>query len=402
MESIPPEIIEHVCSHLSQFDVSQLMKVSKHLFKTCVYLLWAHPKFNPSCSLLKWRQFVDAIVFGRVLYQDANGGDVRYTDIIKTVDDLSLFIGGEDNDATLKRQDSAIDVELTAGPFQPYSLGHALYILMARCNNIKHFRLQVTCENCEHWAFERVLKQVQTLELKMRISDTFIDTYLFPVSSPITCGNLKSIVLTWTEISDEGLCAIANSCPLLERVEMKFTDMKKRSKFQRMVERGTSQHVSDTSINALLTKCPNIKKFNVYKLVKVGPKPFLDALQSEVFAASLEELTLTFGYENGMTTETVVEIMALAKGLKILRLYGGEDEYFTFDRVISEEFVLNLPRICKSLTELIMNDFDFSKKDTFMTCYYGKTENSFMINDLIREFQSQHPDVKFILCENRR
>ncbi|KAJ3102458.1 hypothetical protein HDU97_000540 [Phlyctochytrium planicorne] len=79
---------------------------SKQLFAVTVPLLWAYPRIGPLASGKCWRRFLDAIVGSHV--GDGSGAFWDYAKEVKGVEDVWLFVGGEDEESDEEEEEAGV------------------------------------------------------------------------------------------------------------------------------------------------------------------------------------------------------------------------------------------------------------------------------------------------------
>jgi hypothetical protein len=106
LSEMPKELIAHVIQYLSsQSDILQVCLANHRFCEAAMPSLWRAPRIAPAVSKSAWRQFVN------LLHQDSSVG---YTRFIQEIDDVRLFVGGEDEDKDISSKfDSAIDLTPT-------------------------------------------------------------------------------------------------------------------------------------------------------------------------------------------------------------------------------------------------------------------------------------------------
>ncbi|KAI9342024.1 hypothetical protein BDR26DRAFT_295653 [Obelidium mucronatum] len=104
LQSLPHEIKAQIAGHLltdSRQSLFNLALCSHLLLRAALPLLWKTPRLSPLATPASWQRFLDAVAashLGKTCFD--------YASWIQGVDDLGLFVGGEDEvDDSLEQRD---------------------------------------------------------------------------------------------------------------------------------------------------------------------------------------------------------------------------------------------------------------------------------------------------------
>ncbi|KAI8921661.1 hypothetical protein BC831DRAFT_476283 [Entophlyctis helioformis] len=413
MRRLPVELLSLIARFLDKpSHLRALALVNRACFSASIARLWAAPRIGPTVRRAAWLAFIHALLNRRRVLplplplppatQQPDSDTLyalrrtTYLDFVLHVDDVWLFVGGEDGEvdevdgssqvqhlqllntdrttgsdlgagdthgtdaaaqsspssspspSDLVRLDSGIgDITATqaccsqsglteqaaippdtcaTAPTAPdallavpavfarYSLQHALFILMSSCTNLRSLRLQFFCDNFALLPWGRALSRLVSLDLRMRVTDDFVrQCFAAPLPpsplpstlpllqdaspkepstqhasqvSPLVstvgtaghCRRLARLSLSWAEMSNEGLRTIARACPRLASITAFLTDMSQRSRYQRLVEPGTGQQITDEGIRDLLQECRHLESLHIWKLSNVTPAAYVPSM----------------------------------------------------------------------------------------------------------------------------
>jgi hypothetical protein len=375
---LPNELITHVAQYLtSQSDILQVCLANHRFCAVAMPILWRAPRIAPSVSKSAWRQFVN------LLHQDS---PIDYIKFIQEIDDVWLFVGGEDEDRDITSKfDSAIDLTPT---LPRYSLHQSLCAIMTRCANLKSISLNFHSIHLDKLDWNRALPRLSSLTLKMRVMDS-LSKQIFSTAAP----DLQVLQLNWAEISDEGLRCIAAAFPGLLCLSIYLTDMDKRARFHRRHENGTDAHISDHGILHLLSICTKLSSLDISRLEKVSGVIFSDPVFLQ-----LRSVTITMNASRGVDLPRVHDYIASNKRLLNLVLVSGDSEDYSGNRVLGEEDLFAMASEGSShLKSLTLIGFDFFKNIDGFRTYYGSQGSSFLVDEFRHTFGLRCPNVKMTI-----
>ncbi|KAJ3298038.1 hypothetical protein HDU79_000889 [Rhizoclosmatium sp. JEL0117] len=93
LETLPHELKSQIASNLQDAKQSlfNLSLCSKSMLSSALPFVWKIPKLSPLASLASWQRFLDAVAASRLGLTACD-----YASWVQGVDDLGLFVGGED------------------------------------------------------------------------------------------------------------------------------------------------------------------------------------------------------------------------------------------------------------------------------------------------------------------
>ena len=120
---LPNELLSFIFEKLDKkSDLLAVVLSNKSLFKAAIPHLWRNPRIGPRISLVIWRNFINLLL--------EKDGYVAYHDYIRSIDDIWLYVGGEEESIQKTRLDSKMDLTLT---FIKFSLHYSLELIMNNC-----------------------------------------------------------------------------------------------------------------------------------------------------------------------------------------------------------------------------------------------------------------------------
>ncbi|KAJ3340640.1 hypothetical protein HDU91_000822 [Kappamyces sp. JEL0680] len=374
---LPIEIWQLVGSFLDPCDLKTVCLVSRDCLVAAVRLLYQTPRFHPLATKQHWRAFVDRI--------DSQSGLFDYGSMIQSIDDVWLFVGGED-DSAICPDDSAIDLSSPRGAISKYSVCHLVQRLASR-RMLKSLQLHFYSDEILALNWPCILGHLQSLELGMRVADSTLEPLLSRCldSNPL----LQSLTLKRAEISDESLARIAY-LRNLKHIEMGITPVNQRSRYQLMTDPRASQEITSDGVAHLLSSL-ELATFKVTGIA-VAPGTFDVAAPSVV-----RHLSLCLAWRQDMTMHTIPQVVKRFESLESLQIVGsGEKGACISDTTLDEAFILQLPQLCPRLRLLELNHTDIFRNERGCSLYFSCRNSSSELTEFRRKFSSQYPNVRLV------
>jgi hypothetical protein len=297
------------------------------------------------------------------------------TQYIKTIDDLWLsaprtFDHGFSGDSAVNLENNNEDDTL-----------HRIICLLMYKSPISTIRLQL-CSNYDMLiSFPWNIQTLNLLELNIRVTDEIL-TGIITMSLP-----LKTIILTRAEVSDISLETLSLFCKELKDIVITNLPLNRRSRYQMLVDPKCALEISDYGMSKIMHLAA-IKRVHISSLCNVSPQ----AYETEIIP-KLTEISLTLSSKLGMSIENIEMILELFPGIEMIRLYLSTNNQCFSDGVISEDFILTIPRKFPYLKLLFLSNFDISKIDneTKLFTYYSMKLNCWNIDELSQRFRKTFP-----------
>ncbi|KAI9095773.1 hypothetical protein DFS34DRAFT_695399 [Phlyctochytrium arcticum] len=342
------------------------LQVSHQFFNVTIPLLWREPRIGARVGKSGWQSFVHSVL--------TKGGLMRYRDLIKIIEDVWLVVGGEedhqvDGEVPIEidmsdthnkaKRDSAIslvDEPPSTTTYRPYSLPYVLHYILTCCNHLHTLRLHLHSDIPEALPWGRRLPTLKSLEIYMRVDDSFIEK-LFPVASrakshePLA-PSLITLQLHSSNLSSTSLSTISHHTPNLRKISMAQVAKSRHTLSQ-------TQMLDAGSYLDLIASHQKLTQLNIYPISNV---PCQDL---QLLPVTLQMLSITLSTKAGLTLPNITEkVLPRLTSLRHLKIFGGADtgNYMT-DGVAHEEDILMLPRKCTShaLAKVVLAKMDLCR-----------------------------------------
>ena len=314
----------------------------------------------------RWKELVLALENG------------SYLDYIQDIDDVWLYVGGEDGSDSLKRKDSGISI------FPRFSLHYVLDIIMTQSKSLKNLVLQFHSELTNQLPWKECLDRIMTLDLRMRVNESLCSSIFTSPSASLT-----SLNLSWAEIPDSSLILIAIYCPALLNISIHITDLDSRSRYHLRYEPGTSNLITDDGFSAVINGCLKLQTMLIYPLIQVSRISDIAKLKH------LQEMAITLNAEKGVTFSSIFKLLLTMPNISKAHLISGNKNNLA-SRVINEEELFATLQTCH-LKVLRLVDMDFSKNLEGFPSYYGGLSHPWMIADLKQRLSFSFPLLNILI-----
>jgi hypothetical protein len=354
---LPTEIWEFILEYLPTYDVARMSRVSKLINVPAIRSLYKEPKFHPLASRSNWIEFVDRI---------NRSGSFQYGKNISTIDDIWLFIGGEET------KDSAVELE---EKIPRYSIAHLIELVIPSLRNL---RIHFSSVPLLHISWHLLMTGLTTLHLDIRVTDGLLDTIIHSSKS------MESISFPRAEITNRGLHRLADCFENLRQIDVSFVPISQRSRYHILSDPSLSNPVTNDGVAAMIIKCQKLSKVH---LNGIGISPTVFELLNK---PKITSLALGLDGKSKLSMETIPHLLSGFSQLKILVIRGSTNRDASItDTTIDEDFLLNLPLVAP-IKRLELHGCDISRNDRGCRLYYGSKNSPWELDSFKKRFAEKH------------
>ncbi|KAJ3029554.1 hypothetical protein HDV00_009538 [Rhizophlyctis rosea] len=449
LTSLPVELQTQILSHLSTTHPRSLhsaILTSRSLFRCGIEQLWHAPRIGPGVRVRVWKEFVK--VFERA--GPGKGSGVDYKQFVMVVEDVWLFVGGDDagdesegevakaaegvgrlslgemnkssggsgevGDVGLGKKGRGLKkVPINRTSFPRYSLHHCLALMMERCPNVHTLRLHFHTENMAKLPWAACVGKLQHLELKMRVVDSTLKSIFegmrknedkatslppAPLNDTSSAPHMKSLIITWSELTAESMALIAKHCPSLAKISIKLVTPPRPYYNPNIVS--ASQHPVNDATLICLASLPHLTSFNIWPLPDITTALLKTFATRTPHQTPLTSLTITLSSTTNITLPTILTHLPTFPALQNLTITARTESTTApiplLDKTISESAVLKIPKCCPNLKRVCLKHLDFARVgEEGFTTYYGVLGTPWLVDAFRGVFSKMWPDVNLVL-----